>query len=157
MADSRSPAERRILRSFEDPQRIGRPLSRATRQTQRSLEGTLRGAVMPRFMQRLNEIERAMRAHEERLAEAYDDLRAHERDDERFAHRWRELARGWSFEELNQLIREHNEWYPIERELPMDPRTRDYVKVCGRSYRREELGPGWILERFPPVPRSHAA
>ncbi len=31
----------------------------------------------------------------------------------------------------------------------MDPRTRDYVKVGGRPYRREPLDAGWILERFP--------
>ena len=52
--------------------------------------------------------------------------------------RRREAAR---FDELNELIRQHNDWYPIERDLPMDLRTRDYVKVNGRSYRRPELGP----------------
>ena len=31
------------------------------------------------------------------------------------------------FDELNELIGQHNEWYPIERDLPMDLRTRDYV------------------------------
>ena len=31
----------------------------------------------------------------------------------------------------------------------MDPRTRDFVKVGGRSYRREPLDAAWILERFP--------
>jgi hypothetical protein len=31
----------------------------------------------------------------------------------------------------------------------MDLRTRDYVKVNGRSYRRPELGPEWVLEQFP--------
>ena len=31
----------------------------------------------------------------------------------------------------------------------MDMRTRDYVKVNGRSDRRPELGPEWILEQFP--------
>ena len=47
----------------------------------------------------------------------------------RVAHRWR-------FDDLNDLIREHNEWYPIESGLPLDPRTRDYVRMRGRSYRR---------------------
>jgi hypothetical protein len=32
----------------------------------------------------------------------------------------------------------------------MNPRTKDFVLVNGRSYRREELGPSWIFERFPP-------
>ena len=53
------------------------------------------------------------------------------------------------FDDLNDLIRQHNEWYPIERDLPMDLRTRDYVLINGRSYRREPLSPQWVLERFP--------
>ena len=57
-----------------------------------------------------------------------------------------------AFDELNELIRQHNEWYPIERDLPMDPRTRDYVLIRGRSYRRPELGPEWVLEQFPSGP-----
>ena len=47
------------------------------------------------------------------------------------------------------LIEQHNDWYPIERQLPMDPRTGDYVRFAGRSYRRPILGPHWILEHFP--------
>jgi hypothetical protein len=34
----------------------------------------------------------------------------------------------------------------------MDLRTRDYVRVNGRSYRRPELGPEWVLEQFPAHP-----
>ena len=45
------------------------------------------------------------------------------------------------FDELNELIQQHNDWYPIERDLPMDLRTRDYVLINGRSYRREPLSP----------------
>ncbi len=37
----------------------------------------------------------------------------------------------------------------MERQLPMDPRTRDYVRLGGRSYRRPVLGPEWVLEHFP--------
>ena len=47
------------------------------------------------------------------------------------------------------LIEQHNDWYPIERQLPMDPRTGDYVRFAGRSYRRPVLGAHWILEHFP--------
>jgi hypothetical protein len=39
----------------------------------------------------------------------------------------------------------------------MDPRTRDYVRIRGRSYRREELGPDWVLLHFPPLPHEDAA
>src|SRR4051795_5013787 len=39
----------------------------------------------------------------------------------------------------------------------MAPRTRDYVLLRGRSYRRPELGPEWVLERFPARPGGEAA
>jgi hypothetical protein len=148
--DPRSPAERELERRSGITDLRGKPLPRRLRQTERTLEAYLRGGVMPRFMTRLNEIEDETGEHKRRLAAAYRHLRRECGEDaEAFAERWRERARRWSFAELNQLIREHNEWYPIERQLPMDPRTRDYVKVCGRSYRREQLGPDWILDRFP--------
>ena len=56
-----------------------------------------------------------------------------------FAERWTAFAHRCRFDELNELIGQHNEWYPIERDLPMDLRTRDYVLINGRSYRREPL------------------
>ena len=31
----------------------------------------------------------------------------------------------------------------------MDPRTRDYVKIGGRSCWREPIDADWILDRFP--------
>ena len=43
----------------------------------------------------------------------------------------------------------------LERRLAVDLRTRDYVKINGRSYRREELTAEWILEQFPPDPRRY--
>jgi hypothetical protein len=50
---------------------------------------------------------------------------------------------------VNDLIDRHNRYYPIEARLAMDLRTRDYVKIAGRSYRREPLDATWILDRFP--------
>ena len=41
-------------------------------------------------------------------------------DSPEFAARWRSVADDWSFGELNELIAVHNEWYPVERDLPMD-------------------------------------
>jgi len=115
-----------------------------------ALERYIRSAVLPRFMQRLREIEDGMISHRDQLERAYADCRESCAGDvELFAARWREVARTWSFDDLNELIEEHNEYYPIERNLPVDPRTGDYVTIVGRSYRREPLGPDWILERFP--------
>ena len=31
----------------------------------------------------------------------------------------------------------------------MDPRSRDFVPVGGRPYRRELLDGAWVLEQFP--------
>jgi hypothetical protein len=31
----------------------------------------------------------------------------------------------------------------------MDIRTRDFVLIHGRSYRRPRLDAGWVLEQFP--------
>jgi hypothetical protein len=66
-----------------------------------------------------------------------------------FARRWCELAESWRFDDINELIDQHKAYYPIERNLPINPRTGDYVSVNGRSFRREHPGPQWILERFP--------
>jgi hypothetical protein len=58
-------------------------------------------------------------------------------------------AERWDFGDVNELIEKHNRWFPIESRLPMDPRTRDFVKVGGREYRRDPLDAAWVLNRFP--------
>ena len=106
-------------------------------------------------MLRLREIENVFRAERRHLDAAYRELlEAYGDDAERFSRRWHSLARAWPFEHLNELIREHNAWYPVEASLPMDPRTRDYRPVRGASYRRLELDVKWVLEHFPPDPRA---
>ena len=151
MTDPRSPAER-LLDKNRDPEDSGRGLSRHARQYQRTLEGYLQAGHRPRWMERLGEIDFGVARERRRLQKAYESLRAECDGDRReFARRWRELARTWSFADLNELIEQHNEWFPIERQLPMDLRTRDYVLIHGRSYRLEPLDADWVLERFPAV------
>jgi hypothetical protein len=146
----RTPAEHVVLQSLEDPRSAGRPFSDRARQTRRSLEHYLKAGMRPRWMERLIEIERGTARHRLLLEEAYGRLREECGEDRaRFRRRWRALAEAWSFCDLNDLIRTHNEWYPVERDLPMDLRTRDYVLINGRSYRRRELDTAWILEQFP--------
>ena len=148
--DPRTSAERFIGESLEDPRSGGRPFSSRARETRRTLEDYLRAGVRPRWMERLIEIERGTRRERERLRDAHEAVREECGDDRAaFGRRWRSIAQAWRFDELNELIRTHNEWYPVERDLPMDLHTRDYVLVNGRSYRRRELDAGWILERFP--------
>ena len=151
-----TPVERHVKRSFLDESLTdgtGRPLSRRQRQTRRTAEQYLRAGVAPAYMRRLKKIEREMERHRRGLDRAHRRLSEAVSDPRAFAEQWRARARQWNFEPVNELIRQHNEWYPIERNLPLDPRTRDYVKIRGRSYRRTEIGPEWVLEHFPPVPR----
>ena len=152
MADQprRSVVEHRIVRSGVDDAREGKPLSRRARQTRRTVEAYLAAGVMPRYMERLREIEAERANLRRRIGRAYRALKEACGDDrEAFARRWRERAHEWSFDDINQLIKEHNDWYPIESGLPLDPRTRDYVPIRGRSDRRTPLSTEWVLEQFP--------
>jgi hypothetical protein len=149
--DERRAAVERLL--GQDLDADGRPLSRRARQTQRSLEAYLKAGVKPRWMERLAEIDRGIASERRYVERAYRALAAEcGHDPAVFSRRWRAFARAYEPAALNQLIRQHNDWYPIERDLPMDPRTRDYVPVHGRSYRRPALGREWVLERFPAWP-----
>jgi hypothetical protein len=148
--DRFAPAERLVTHAAEGSPQHGRPLSRRARQTQRSVEAYLKAGLRPRWMERLDEIDQGVAAETQRLARAYRALQEECAGEPRlFARRWRALARSWRFDHLNALVEQHNDWYPIERQLPMDPRTGDYVRFAGRSYRRPVLGPDWILEHFP--------
>jgi hypothetical protein len=148
--DRRTAVERLIAESREEDG-PGQPLSTRARRTRRSLEAYLRAGLRPRWMDRLVEIDGGITNERNRLERSYRALREEcGADRALFARRWRGLAQAWDFRALNDLIRQHNEFYPIERDLPMDPRTRDYVLIRGRSYRRPELGAEWVLEQFPP-------
>jgi hypothetical protein len=138
----------RLLTNAAEP--TGRPLSSRARQAQRSLENYLKSGVRPRWMERIADIDLGVARERRRIEVAYNGLRRDCGDDAgEFARRWRAFAASCTFGKLNELIRQHNDWYPIERDLPMDPRTGDYVPIHGRSYRRQELDEMWILERFP--------
>ena len=115
------------------------------------VEAYLKAGVRPRWMERIAEIDHSIAFHKRDYGRRYRRLRERYGDDTAaFAARWREIAAAARFDELNELIEQHNEYYPIERALPMDIRTRDYVLINGRSYRRHMLGPDWVLEHFPP-------
>jgi hypothetical protein len=145
-----SPAERRIARSRDDDRGHGR-FTTESLQSERTVEGYLRAGVMPRWMERLKEIHAGTERHRRELAAEYEDLRArHAGDAAAFARAWTERVARWSFDDVNELIRVHNEWYPVERQLPMDPRTGQYVLIAGRRYDRVELDADWALAQFPP-------
>jgi hypothetical protein len=116
------------------------------------------GGPLP-YMTRLRAIHVQTAEHERQLEEAWHELAAQVDGDEAlFALRWPEIAAGWNFYEVNDLITRHNRWYPAESRLPMDPKTGDYALVNGESYRRPLLDPEWVLERFPArLPHAAAA
>lgn len=122
---------------------VGRPLRRRYRNFTHEADNYLASlAGPPPYMQRLRQIESAVDDHLTRLTDAYAE---HRSDPEG----WRALAARWDFHDVNELIAKHNRWYPTETRLAMDPRTRDFVRVGGRPYKREPLDASWILERFP--------
>ena len=138
-----SQKERRALEAERDTNPlVGKPLRRRLRNFRSEADNYLAslGGPLP-YMQRLREIDRLVEVHEERLAKRRGEV-----DDPVV---WRGIAERWDFADVNDLIERHNRWSPIEARLAMDPRTRDYVKVGGRPYRREPLDLHWILTRFP--------
>jgi hypothetical protein len=132
-----------------------RPRRRITRRSLRSVssvEQYLQAGVVPRFIERSRQIEDGTRRHRRRLERAYEWAREqHGEDPTAFTDCWRRIAAGWRFDDVNELIDEHNRWYPAERRLPMSPRTGDYLTIGNRDWRRSRLDSAWILAQFPAV------
>ena len=149
-----TPQERRDRETLEadlasSPVR-GEPLPTKMRNFRPDPESGIRALGGPTvWMRRLRAIEDALEQHERQLDEAWHALADQLEDPAAFAAAWRQLADGWSFAEVNELIERHNRNFPAEARLAMDPRTRDFVRVNGRSYLREPLDADWILARFP--------
>jgi hypothetical protein len=121
----------------------GRPLRRRIRnfRSEPDLYLASLGGPLP-YMRRLRTIEEETAVHVQRLSEAYAE---HGSDPEA----WRRIAETWDFGEVNELIDKHNRWFPLESRLPMDPRSRDFVKIAGKPYRRPPLDAAWVLAQFP--------
>jgi hypothetical protein len=147
----RDREERRVLEvDLADSPVKGKPLRRRMRNFRPDADAAVRALGGPLYwMRRLRAIEDAVDQHERQLDEAWHALAAEARDSAEFARLWRETARTWSFAEVNELIDRHNRNFPAEARLPMDPRTRDFVRINGRSYAREPLDEEWILARWP--------
>jgi hypothetical protein len=128
----------------------GLPLRQRLRNFRPDPESGVRALGGPTaWMRRLRAIEDAVAQHEQQLSEDWRTLAEELEDPAEFAEVWRELAGHWSFAQVNELIERHNRNFPAEARLAMDPRTRDFVRVNGRSYLREPLDADWILDRFP--------
>jgi hypothetical protein len=144
--DVTPPSQReraRVEADWELNPLTGRPLRRRIRnfRSEPDLYLASLGGPLP-YMRRLRAIEAETAEHAERLAEAYEEHRGDPAG-------WRRVAEGWDFGDVNELIDKHNRFFPIEARLAMDPRSRDFVKIAGRSYRREPLDAAWVLAQFP--------
>ena len=150
-----TPRERRERKQLEadletSPVR-GTPLRQRLRNFRPDEDSAVRALDGPTvWMRRLRAIEDAVDQHERQLEAAWRRLADELEDPADFAAAWGELAGNWSFVEVNHLIERHNRNFPAEARLAMDPRTRDFVRVNGRSYLREPLDARWILDRYPP-------
>jgi len=158
-----TPRDRRERAALDEDLRsiplTGKPLPLRLRHFRSSAEAYLASAGGPLpYMLRLRSIEEQTAEHEAALADAWHAL-ADECDGDaaRFSRRWRSAARRYALDEINDLIDRHNRWYPIESNLPMDPRTGDYTLVNGRDFRRAPLDVDWILERYAPSLREALA
>jgi hypothetical protein len=148
-----TPRERRereqIEADLESSPVRGKPLRQRLRNFRPDPESGARALGGPTaWMRRLRAIEDAVEQHERQLEEAWRTLAVEIDEQTQFATAWREIADKWSFAEVNELIEQHNRNFPAEARLAMDPRTRDFVRINGRSYLREPLDVRWILERF---------
>jgi hypothetical protein len=143
--------ERRLLAVEIDSMPIkGQPIRQRLRNFRPDADSAIRALGGPTvWMRRLRAIEDELDRHEQQLDAAYQELASEVSDPEEFSRRWLETAHGWSFAALNELIERHNRNFPAEARLPMDPRTRDFVKLNGKPYTREPLAAEWILERWP--------
>jgi hypothetical protein len=148
---ARDREERRILETdlAESPV-AGKPLPQRPRNFRPDADAAVRALGGPTvWMRRLRAIEVELEEHERQLEAAWHALARETADPAAFERRWRDTARHWSFAEVNELVDRHNRFFPAEARLAMDPRTRDFVKINGRSYERAALDAEWILARWP--------
>jgi hypothetical protein len=148
---ARDREERRLLEAELAVSPVkGKPLPQRLRNFRPGADSAIRALGGPTaWMRRLRTIENELERHETELDERWREVAAEAPDADAFARAWQETARRWSFAQVNELIERHNRNFPAEARLPMDPRTRDFVKINGRSYIREPLDAQWILSRWP--------
>src|ERR1700712_941395 len=95
-----SAVERRVQRSLDGEDRRGRRLSTEELQRERTVENYLRGAVMPRWMERLRDTGAGPPPPRSRLAADYAWLGEQHADaPEAFARAWRALVAARRFDD----------------------------------------------------------
>jgi hypothetical protein len=117
------------------------------------------GAAVPTLASQMglpNRIERLIRIEREteRIARRlrgmwFEEAERAGGDEAAFARAWRARVSRVSFLEVNDLVDEHNEWFPVEARLRWDLALEDYRAPFGLPWRKQHIGVEWALERFP--------
>lgn len=95
---------------------------------------------LPAWIQRRHRLEGRFKSLRKDLARAY-------RTSSPLA--WPEVAASWNLEKVNREISSYNKYFPIERDLPMDPQVLGYVEG-GEAWKAMPLvDTDWILSEFP--------
>jgi len=71
-------------------------------------------------------------------------------DPEKFNTLWRVVIETLDVEHINQLIKEHNQYYPIEANLREDPDTGRLMMGNTPWKPKKKITPERLLEKFPP-------
>lgn len=104
----------------------------------------------PAWALRKKHLEDLEAKHVTSLAELHEKLvakavaRGEPIDPEAIARAVEERARALDLRKMNALAATHNRYYPIEANLPIDPKTGDYL-LQGRPWQPE---PPWTVERL---------
>ena len=66
-----------------------------------------------------------------------------------FASKWKESIKSVELDSLNDLIERHNKYYPIETNLPIDPRSGALMFGCARWEPKDKVTTDSLLQLFP--------
>ena len=66
-----------------------------------------------------------------------------------FARKWKEVINSLELDTINRLIEKHNEYYPIEANLPMDMETSRYMLGSAPWKSKQKLSKERLFVRFP--------
>jgi hypothetical protein len=99
---------------------------------------------VPVYAERKRRIEDLEAAMLKKLVAMYDALVAKGASAAAAREEMHDKARATDFTRVNALIAKHNRWYPVEANLPCDPKTGAYL-LFGRKWNPE---PTWSAERL---------
>ena len=105
----------------------------------------------PAWVMRLKRIEDWMDQTSARVHKDWVEMALENFDNsENFRREWMRFIENFDFSQINKWIGDHNEYFPIEANLPYDIRTGKMLYGGGPFRKKEFLGPDWLLDQFPP-------